>query len=272
MAICDIVSDLNKTECPNVMTWLNGFASDAVVGNAALQGLLSGAGSAARVASAAWKGVRAWAGMPERPASATFERFFEQERSCAVDFGSVIKRVRRELGLTQDEMGAKLGVTRQAVSNWENDRNLPDIEMLVTMARTFDLSLDELILGGKDMNNMTQKLIDDGSDVRKTRLGLMSACLGATLLLLGAAALAVNGAATYVDADGMLHENGLTMMLGFVGLFGGFTVFLGVGARSLAALIKGEAGSRNPATLLAAIGFSVFAVGVTLFMALTLAV
>ena len=154
----------------------------------------------------------------------------------------------------------------------EEYRNLPDIEMLVTMARTFDLSLDELILGGKDMNNMTQKLIDDGSDVRKTRLGLMSACLGATLLLLGAAALAVNGAATYVDADGMLHENGLTMMLGFVGLFGGFTVFLGVGARSLAALIKGEAGSRNPATLLAAIGFSVFAVGVTLFMALTLAV
>ncbi len=189
-----------------------------------------------------------------------------------MDFGNVIKRVRRERGLTQDEMGAMLGVTRQAVSNWENDRNLPDIEMLVAMARTFDLSLDELILGGTDMNNMTQKLIDDGSDNRRTRLGLMSAALGAALLLLGFAALALNGSLSYVDADGMLHENGLTMMLGFVGLFGGFTVFLGLGARSLVALIRGEAGSKSPAALLAAAGFAVFAAGVALFMALTLSV
>lgn len=188
-----------------------------------------------------------------------------------MDFGSVVREIRRERGLTQEEMGDRLGVTRQAVSNWENDRNLPDIEMIVAMARAFDLSLDELVLGGKEMNNMTKKLIDDGSENRRARLGVIGMCLGAGLLALGAVSLGLNGAASYVDADGMLQENGLTMLLSFVGLFGGFTAFLGVGAGSLVSLVRSGEARRSPAALLAAAGFAVFAVGVVAFMLLSLA-
>ena len=50
-------------------------------------------------------------------------------------------------------MAQKLHVTRQAVSNWEHGKNLPDLGMLVEIARTFHVSLDWLILGGDDNVN-----------------------------------------------------------------------------------------------------------------------
>lgn len=62
-------------------------------------------------------------------------------------FNEKIKEIRHNLGLTQDQFAGQLNVTRQAVSNWENDRNLPDLEMISKIAEIFHLSLDELILG-----------------------------------------------------------------------------------------------------------------------------
>ena len=47
-----------------------------------------------------------------------------------MNFGEQIKRIRKEQNMTQGQFAEKLGISRQAVSNWENDRNLPDIEML----------------------------------------------------------------------------------------------------------------------------------------------
>ena len=48
-----------------------------------------------------------------------------------MDFNEQIKRLRKENNLTQEEMAKKLNVTRQAISNWENNRNLPDFEMII---------------------------------------------------------------------------------------------------------------------------------------------
>ena len=50
-----------------------------------------------------------------------------------MNFGEQIKNIRSERKLTQEQMAAQLNVSRQAISNWENNRNLPDIEMLITM-------------------------------------------------------------------------------------------------------------------------------------------
>ena len=46
-----------------------------------------------------------------------------------MEFGERVKAVRTGAGLTQEQFASRLGVTRQAVSNWENGRNLPDIEV-----------------------------------------------------------------------------------------------------------------------------------------------
>ena len=84
-----------------------------------------------------------------------------------MNFGEQIKKIRAEKNLTQQKMADMLNVSRQAVSNWENDKNLPDIEMIINMSRAFNMTLDELVFGGKDMNNMTEKLINDGSENRR---------------------------------------------------------------------------------------------------------
>ena len=48
--------------------------------------------------------------------------------------GNNIKKVREEKGLTQEQLAERLNVTRQAVSNWENEKTQPDIETLDRIA------------------------------------------------------------------------------------------------------------------------------------------
>ncbi len=57
----------------------------------------------------------------------------------------MIRNTRIESGLTQEEYGAKFGVTRQTVSSWENDRSLPDLQMLIDICNTYRVSLDQLL-------------------------------------------------------------------------------------------------------------------------------
>ena len=58
--------------------------------------------------------------------------------------GQVIRRLRKERGITQEEMADMLGVTAQAVSKWENDVGIPDVSQLVPIANLFDISIDTL--------------------------------------------------------------------------------------------------------------------------------
>ena len=101
-----------------------------------------------------------------------------------MNFGEQIKKLRKTHNITQQEMSERLGVSRQAISHWENDRNLPDIEMLITISKVFSISLDELILGGREMNNMTEKIINDSGETKKIKLKLQGIKLGFTLFLL----------------------------------------------------------------------------------------
>ncbi|VDG72442.1 transcriptional regulator [Clostridium carnis] len=101
-----------------------------------------------------------------------------------MNFSEQIKKIRVDKGITQQEMANNLGISRQAISNWENDRNLPDIEMIIKIAQVFNLTLDELILGGIDMNNMTEKLIKDGSENNRIKMNLTLVKLGIGCFLL----------------------------------------------------------------------------------------
>ena len=59
--------------------------------------------------------------------------------------GKRIAENRKRLGLTQDALAEKLGVTAQAVSKWENDQSCPDITMLPKLAAIFGMSTDALL-------------------------------------------------------------------------------------------------------------------------------
>ena len=56
-----------------------------------------------------------------------------------------IRELRVQCGLSQVEFARRMNVTKQCVSNWENDNVLPSIEMLVKMADYFRVSTDQLL-------------------------------------------------------------------------------------------------------------------------------
>ncbi len=60
-------------------------------------------------------------------------------------FGEYIYTKRKKLGLTQDELGRKLGVTNKAVSKWEVGETLPDVTMLISLAGILGVTVDELL-------------------------------------------------------------------------------------------------------------------------------
>ena len=118
-------------------------------------------------------------------------------------------------------MAARLHVTRQAVSNWENGKNLPDIEMLMEISLTFQISLDRLIFGGEEkMNDMAEKLIDDGSEGRRAKRNMAASLSG--LVIAGVLLFLMKGASVeYIDAAGILHENFWMIGIGWLLIFAG---------------------------------------------------
>ena len=60
-------------------------------------------------------------------------------------FGQRLAALRKEKGLTQNDIADKVGITAQAVSKWENDQASPDIDILIKLSEIFDISLDELL-------------------------------------------------------------------------------------------------------------------------------
>lgn len=56
-----------------------------------------------------------------------------------------LQYLRKEAGLTQEQLAGKLGVTRQTVSKWENGASVPDADILSQMASVLDVSVSELL-------------------------------------------------------------------------------------------------------------------------------
>ena len=70
--------------------------------------------------------------------------------------GSQIRKLRNELSLSQDELAEKVFVSRQSISNWENDKTYPDIKSLLLLCEVFSVSLDYLVKG--DITEMKKEI------------------------------------------------------------------------------------------------------------------
>ena len=57
-----------------------------------------------------------------------------------MNIGNQISNIRKEQQLTQEEFGRLFHVTRQTVSNWENGKSYPDLQILVDMSNQFEIS------------------------------------------------------------------------------------------------------------------------------------
>ena len=61
--------------------------------------------------------------------------------------GNLLKKIRKENNLTQEKFAEKLGVTPQAVSKWENAKNIPDISVLKEIKKLYNIDLDSILDG-----------------------------------------------------------------------------------------------------------------------------
>ena len=98
-----------------------------------------------------------------------------------MEIGNQIKKYRNELGLSQEELADKIFVTRQTISNWENEKNYPDIKSLVMLSNLFGISLDNFVKG--DLEEMKKQIKE--SDIREfQRQGTVLTILMVLMILL----------------------------------------------------------------------------------------
>lgn len=108
-----------------------------------------------------------------------------------MNIGSQIKNRRLELNMTQDELAEKLNVSRPAISNWETEKNYPDLQLIVMISDVLDISLDDLLKGDA---NVVEKIANDTREQRKLfgskkwiiiRTSLLTAAAAIVLLIAG---------------------------------------------------------------------------------------
>ena len=87
-----------------------------------------------------------------------------------MELGKKIYELRRERGVTQEELAAELGVTAAAVSKWEKGNTLPDVLMVCAIADWFGISVDALLGRSRELKRLI--LVTEGED-RKRIEGLL---------------------------------------------------------------------------------------------------
>ena len=91
--------------------------------------------------------------------------------------GERLKSARKSAGLTQEQLSEKLLVSRQAVTKWEADRGMPDIENLKQLSKLLNISIDYLLGSGEaiDLSVMREEInLDDYAYTRKLFKGRWS--------------------------------------------------------------------------------------------------
>lgn len=76
-----------------------------------------------------------------------------------MDYGTKLFELRKKKSLSQEEVANKLGVSRQSISLWETNQASPSMENLISFAKLFDISLDELV--GLKESEQVQRTIDE---------------------------------------------------------------------------------------------------------------
>lgn len=86
--------------------------------------------------------------------------------------GRFIKELRLEKNISQNQLSEEIHVTRQAISNWENGKAIPDSDILLTLSSLFKVSINEILSGERNtsesnLQDITLQLIDENNDKRR---------------------------------------------------------------------------------------------------------
>ena len=93
-----------------------------------------------------------------------------------VKIGKFIQELRKEKGLTQEQLAEQMGVARRTVSRWETGNNMPDLDILVELSDLYEVDLREILNGERKSEQMNKELketvlqVADYSAEEKARL------------------------------------------------------------------------------------------------------
>lgn len=131
--------------------------------------------------------------------------------------GAFLKELRKERGLTQEQLAERLNVSARTVSRWETGTNMPDLSVLVEISDLYEVDIREIISGERKSGNMDEEMKDTLKQVaeygeeekKKLKKRMAGACTAAVILLLFAMLLECT------EGFGFIPEEPCKSMIGF---------------------------------------------------------
>lgn len=93
-----------------------------------------------------------------------------------IKIGKLLQELRKEKGITQEQLAEQVGVSRRTVSRWETGSNMPDLDILIELSDLYDVELRELLSGERRSEKMNEEMketvlqVADYSNEEKERL------------------------------------------------------------------------------------------------------
>lgn len=87
-----------------------------------------------------------------------------------MEIGQKLKSARTNCKMTQEKVAEEIQVSRQTISNWENNKSYPDIVSVIKLSDLYNISLDQLLKGDSDL----MKHLEESTDVVKSNKKLIT--------------------------------------------------------------------------------------------------
>ena len=81
-----------------------------------------------------------------------------------IEIANRLVKLRKEKGLSQEQLAEELGISRQAVSKWERAESSPDTDNLICLAKLYNMSLDDLLMTEDDLDTIKEEQVKDNNE------------------------------------------------------------------------------------------------------------
>ena len=124
-----------------------------------------------------------------------------------MNFNEKLISLRKSKGLSQEELGAELNVSRQTISSWENERSYPDVHNLIMLCDIYSVSLDDLMKG--DIETMKKEVAN--TTLNKSPQDAIQLIQSGLVMIIGLL-IAVTGLIITLNGGSTLWGYGLMMI------------------------------------------------------------
>ena len=97
-----------------------------------------------------------------------------------MEIGKKLRNARTRSGFTQEKAAEEIGVARQTISNWENEKSYPDIVSVIRLSTLYSVSLDELLKGDEEMIDH----LEESTNIENSNKKLIAAVAANMILLI----------------------------------------------------------------------------------------